>query len=443
MRSKPDADAPRLIESIPPSARKLFDTIGLRAALDAGNFLRSTGNTVSWGTLDERIERFADGERGWQVTRSGFEAQLRAHLASAGVRVSLARIDPTIVDATRPAFTLDCTGRSGVVARARGLRVHDAGSHTVALTAMWQSVAPFETRDPTHTLIESYEGGWAWSVPESAHARVVAVMVDPATSGLARGARAREIYLRELDKTFHLAELVDGATLVEGPSGWDVSMYHATRYVDDNVLLVGDAASFIDPVSSVGIKKALASGWLAAIAVNTSLRRPEMRDAALDFFAAREAEVFSSLKVQTDRALAEAAAGHTHPFWSDRSDVDPPRRPSVDSGSAGDSLSVAFDRLRREPALNISRSPEARIENRPAISGNEIVLEPRLVNDDTPKGMRYAFNVDLLGLIELAPAHASVPDLLTAYNRRYAPVDMPDFLAALATALAQKWLVWT
>jgi 2-polyprenyl-6-methoxyphenol hydroxylase-like FAD-dependent oxidoreductase len=415
----------------------------LRAALDAGNFLRSTGNTVSWGTLDERVERFAEGERGWQVTRSGFAAQLRAHLTSAGVDVSHARIDPTIVDAARPVFTLDCTGRSGIVARARGLRVHDPSRHTVALTAMWQSAQPFDVHDPTHTLVESYEGGWAWSVPESPHSRVVAVMVDPATSGLARGARAREIYLREIDKTFHVAELVDGATLVEGPSGWDVSMYHATRYVDDNVLLVGDAASFIDPVSSVGIKKALASGWLAAIAVNTSLRRPEMRSVALDFFASHEAEVFESLKTQTDRALAEAATGHSHPFWSDRADAVAATRGDTDVGASDRSESAAYERLRREPALNVRRSPEARTEDRPAISGNEIVLQPRLVSDKSPKGVRYAFNVDLIALCELAPDYQSVPDLLTAYNRKYGPVGMPDFLAALSTALAQKWLVWT
>ena len=34
-------------------------------------------------------------------------------------------------------------------------------------------------------------------------------------------------------------------------------------------LLAGDAGSFIDPLSSAGVKKALASAWLAAVAVST------------------------------------------------------------------------------------------------------------------------------------------------------------------------------
>jgi hypothetical protein len=236
--------------------------------------------------------------------------------------------------------------------------------------------------------------------------------------------------------------LVDGAALVDGPAGWDASMYHATRYVDGNVLLVGDAASFIDPVSSVGIKKALASGWLAAVAVHTSLRRPALSDVALGFFAAREAEVYDSLKALTDRVIADAASGHSHPFWSDRIDLEPAVERRSSAAGEREAAAAAFARLRREPILQVCRSPEARIEERPAVSGTEVVLEPRLVRDDDPRGVRYAFDVDLIGLLELAPLHTSVPELHSAYNQRYSAVALPDFLAALSTALAQKWLVW-
>jgi 2-polyprenyl-6-methoxyphenol hydroxylase-like FAD-dependent oxidoreductase len=424
------AGAP-LVESIPPSTRKLFDTIGLRAAIDGAGFVRSSGHTVWWGSGAARVERFADGELGWQVLRSDFEAQLLAHCSSAGVAIEHARVSPTIVNSAEHAFLIDGTGRSGVVARARGLRVPDPG-RIVALTAMWQSTKPFAVPEPSHTLIESYEGGWAWSAPESPHRRVVAMMVDPATSGLARDVSAREIYLHELKKSVHLATMVEGATLVDGPSGWDASMYHATRYVDNNVLLVGDAASFVDPVSSV---------WLAAVAVNTCLRRPAMRDAALGFFAARETEVYAALKTATLGALADAASSHAHPFWADRAAVDASEH-SPD-GPVPIDASAEFDRVRREPALRMQRAPDLRLEDRAAVNGDEIVLEPRLVSDRHHRGTRYAFGVDLFAVVELAPSQSSVPDLLTAYNQRCPPVALPDLLAALSTALAMKWLVWT
>lgn len=74
------------------------------------------------------------------------------------------------------------------------------------------------------------------------------------------------------------------------------------------MLLVGDAGSFVDPLSSAGVKKALASGWLAAVAVHTALVRPAMRDAAFRFFAAREREMYASLRAMTERHLGDAAA---------------------------------------------------------------------------------------------------------------------------------------
>jgi hypothetical protein len=64
------------------------------------------------------------------------------------------------------------------------------------------------------------------------------------------------------------------------------------------------------------------------------------------------------------------------------------------------------------------------------------------VSGDQDAGIRYAFDVDLLALIDLAPAYPSVPSLFAAYNQRHPAVALPDFLAALATMLAHNWLVW-
>jgi flavin-dependent dehydrogenase len=435
LQTKPTVPAAILGESIPPSTRKLFDVIGLTAEMEAASFIRSTGNTVWWGGGSARVELFASGERGWQVTREHLESILAAHVAHEGLTMTRSRAEAARIDTSRHVFTLDCTGRAGVLARARRLRIADPGRRTVALTATWDVDTSFSLANPSHTVIESYEGGWAWSVPISAHQRVVAMMVDPATSGLARSVPARDVYLQELRRTSQMAALTSGAALADGPTGWDASMYHAARYVDDDILLVGDAASFIDPISSAGVKKALASGWLAAVAVHTSLRRPAMRDVALAFYAAREAEVFASLRAMTERVLADAAAGHAHPFWSDR----------TESGAADldrEEVAAAFERLRREATLHVQRNQELRIVQQPAVSGNEIVLEPRLVSPQRQHGVRYAFDVDLIALVDLAPAYASVPDLFEAYNRRHAPVALPDFVAALSTAIAHDWLVW-
>jgi hypothetical protein len=103
---------------------------------------------------------------------------------------------------------------------------------------------------------------------------------------------------------------------------------------------------------------------------------------------------------------------------------------------------AAFERIRQSETLNVRRSDRVRIEPRPAVSGCEIVLEDRLMSDDGSSAVRYAYDVDLVALIDLAPSHTQVPELFAAYQRRAAPVALPDFLAALAMAVARGWLIW-
>ncbi len=453
--AKPAGQTPDLGESVPPSTRKLFEVLGVHAAIETAPFVPSTGNTVWWGTDTPRVELFTGVGHGWQVTSAALSAILVEHAKQSGVQTAWVRAETPDIAPDSATFVLDCTGRTGLLARGRGLRLYDSRYRTVAMVGVWRRERGFELPDPSHTLIESYDGGWAWSVPRSLQERFVAVMVDPRTTMVSSGDMAGlkpgpadpkrglpgpstaglALYREQLNRTRHIGRIIVAGTLTTGPTGFDASMYYATRYVDDNILLVGDAASFLDPLSSAGIKKALASGWLAAVAVHTALTKPAMRDTALAFFAAREAEVYASFRAMTERFFSEAAAGHAHPFWSDRSDE--PASPA-DRLAAG----AAFERLRQAPDLRLARGSGIIVEPRPAVRGAEIVLEPHLVSGDQDAGIRYAFDVDLLALIDLAPAYTSVPGLFAAYNQRHAPVALPDFLAALATVLAHNWLVW-
>lgn len=431
--TKPSAPQAALAESVPPSTRKLFAVLGLERAMDEEGFVRSTGHTVWWGG-EARVEPFPAGARGWQVTHDRLARLLRRAAAEAGVRVEERLLAAADIGGEGAGLTLDCTGRAGVVARARGWRVPEPGVRTVALVGVWRPGPAFQVPDATHTLIESYAAGWAWSVPDLTGDRHVAVMIDPRTSGLASGT-ARAIYETEIRKTSRLASLLSDAVLVGGPHGWDASTYSAARYADDDLMLVGDAGSFVDPVSSAGIKKALASGWLAAVASHTALLRPELRSAALAFFETREREIFSRLRGLTRTQFRGGAPDAGQPFWSDRSGA-PDDDPADDA-----SVRAAFDRLRAAPALAFTRGETVTLDLRPAVSGSEIVLERRLVTPDLPHGVRYVRDVDVVAIVELGPAATDVPELFEAYCRRAGPVALPDFLAALATAVARRWLV--
>jgi flavin-dependent dehydrogenase len=430
----PAPDGARTLgESIPPSCSKLFDVLGVRQAVEQAGFIRSTGNTVWWGDANARVETFAAGH-GWQVTRDALARLLLDASRSAGVDIREERLPVESATDLGP-LLVDCTGRAGLVARSRGWRVYEPGHRTLALVAEWRSSA-WDVPDPSHTLIESYADGWVWSVPVTEETRHVAVMVDPRTSNLTKSRGGRAAYLAELAKTTQFRQLLAPATLLEDPRGWDASMYSSSRFADDRLIVAGDAASFIDPLSSAGIKKALASGWLAAVAVHTAIVNPAMHRAAFDFFAAREAEIYASFKHMTERHLVDAAKGQEHPFWTDRAMTFQPNAVDDHTDVAG-----TFEQIRRAPSLELRVSDTVRIEPRAAVSGCEIVMETRLVAPDAPAGVRFVRDVDLVALLPLLAASDQVPDLFDAYHRQAAPVDLADFLAALATAIARGWVV--
>ncbi len=431
--TRPAADH-RLAVSLPPSCAKLFDTIGVTDAIERAGFIRSTGNTVWWGHDEPRVEQFAESARGWQVELGALEAVLLEEAARAGVTIErqvLAPGESAVPDP--PSFVLDCSGRTGLIARARNLRRYDDGPTTVALAGEWRSHA-WGLPDDSHTVVESYADGWMWSVPTADGVRHVSAMIDPQRSDLARGGSSRDVYLSEIGKTRAFKRLLATASLISGPSGWDASTYGAREYAGDDWLLVGDAASFIDPLSSAGVKKALASAWLAAVAVHTCLKTPSMRRHALDFYGAREREIERHHAAESRAFLANAARRHARPCWAERSG-DP-------HDENGDALEVrrAFDRLKRDPAFAVVIPPAIRIEPRPLVDGHEIVMAPHVVPANAP-AVRYLHGVDVVRLLELAPTVSQVPDLFELYTRRGGPVPLHDFLLALSTAVARGWLV--
>lgn len=446
-----------MAESLPPSCRKLWSVLGAQQAIDEAGFVRATGNTVWWGG-EGRVESFDGGALGWQVTDAALARVLLGLARIAGARVETRLLTDADAANLPAAFRLDCSGRTGLLARGRGGRRYEQDLRTVALTGTWRHPSAWPVPDSTHTLLESYADGWAWSVPladdslpsslSPAHQvtrRSVAVMVDPRTTDLLRGHGARDIYLAEIAKTDRFRALLAPARLEGRPVGWDASMYWSQRFAGDDWLLVGDAGSFVDPLSSAGVMKALASGWLAAIVAHTCLVRPAMRAVARDFYQAREEEVYAGLTRQTRQFFGMAAGGHAHPFWSSRV-------ASLDAEGLGDlqpdrlrrdlAVLAAFEKLRAAPAIALRSADDVRIEPRPAISGREIVTEQRLIAGHRHEGVRFICDVDVVVMLRLIGSYDQVPDLFEACVRRSGPIALPDFLTALSTLVARGWVVW-
>ena len=183
------------------------------------------------------------------------------------------------------------------------------------------------------------------------------------------------------------------------------------------------------------MKKALASAWLAAVAVNTAIKTPSLRAEAFQFFSAREEEIEQHLSRESRRFLAGAATGHHHPFWDERSDDS--EGETVDA----EEIRGALDELRACDSWRPRIGSAITVQPRPCIRGREIVLEPHLVSSQHPAGIRYVRGIDMVALVDLLPGVRQVPDLYDSYARRVGPTSLPDFLFAVATAVARGWLV--
>ena len=459
---------PALAESLPPSVGKLLDRVGVRSAVDAAGFVRATGNTVWWGTSDARVESFGAGSLGWQVRRDMLDTVLLAEAEEAGVRVVRRAIVREVTrgpDAggtsivhydlrarQRPLaarWVLDCTGRAGLLARREWRRADPAG-RTLALAGVWERRGGWTTLDDeTHTLVESYEGGWAWSVPVSRTRRYVTVMVDPAVTPIRRAGESdtlAAVYEAELAKAARLNDLVQSgrrrARLTTPIFARDASSYHASRFSDDGLLLVGDAASFVDPLSSFGIKKALSSAWLASVVVHTALVDESMRSAGLDLYDRRERAMHDALRRRFAELSRDVAGVEATDFWRARAadDTGDDGEPDVAALRQDPDVLAAFDAIRRRDSIGLRPSDVLGRTERPTVRGDRIALEEHLVVPAFRDGVRYLRSVDLVKIVALAPAYDQVPELYAAYNRAAPPAPLPDFLGALSVLVGKGML---
>jgi flavin-dependent dehydrogenase len=438
-----------LAESVPPSTRKLLSQIGSLDAVEASGFYRTRGNTVWWASREPRVETFgsAPEAEGYQVLRPDFDRVLldSAAMAGADVRSDARVYSVAFVDEAASVeygkgghrstiacrMVVDASGRAGILGRR--FRVPQPGHRMYALVGVWKRQDSWGLPDETHTVVETYRDGWAWSVPVSASERHVGAMVGSAIPQDGNPRALADAYQTEIANTAQLASRLRGASL-ERVWACDASLYFANRYAGPRFLLAGDAGSFIDPLSSFGVKKALASAWLGAIVVHTRLGHADREMLASDFFSDWERRVYAT-HLRRSRDFARAAcAEHASGFWISRADVE------IDASAAADDVDVAhdpdvqraFEAFKAASRIDLTLADGIRFARRPVVRGREIVLEDALAD-----GMRFVGNVDLVMLARMAGEHHDVPDLFDAYCQRCTPVPLPSVVGGLSLLVAK------
>ncbi len=482
-----------LAESVPPSAGKLFSELGILERVESAGFFPGTGNTVLWAGDEVRQRPFPAGT-GWQVERRALEEVLQAAAQEAGVQVRRgARVQDVRSEAepgpdghngvrvrfrertggwkeVRARLVLDASGRAGVMATSRGLRKPVADDlRTTALVGLWEAEEEvWGLPDEGHTLVESFTDGWAWSIPVNRRLRYFTAMIDPRLSPPTKGEGLEGWYEGALGKAREMDSIRKRGRKVGGVWVWGATPYRARAVRGEGFLLLGDAAVFLDPLTSYGVKKALASGWLGGVVAHTALRDPARRELAMAFFQEREEMVTDTYVEGTRRFYRQGLTAYSHPFWETRAEAGAKAPTESDAGSTFPSpledrewdptlAAVGPDaqELRSDPEVlqafhRLREATRTRFEvgrgldwvRGAAVRGGEVVPEWRIRTRRFPGGLRYLRNVDSVRLVRMAPGR-SIPQLLQRYEAACGPVPLPDFLGTVSVLLAEGVLVNT
>ncbi|MBL0171078.1 MAG: FAD-dependent monooxygenase [Gemmatimonadaceae bacterium] len=450
---------PALAESLTPSCGKLLERIGVLDAINRAGFVRSTGHTVQWGNTDARVEMFGSGETGWQLLSNDLDRVLLLKRRRRGAMVhrhaNVRRVEQGddgewrigyeergVMRHISSPWVIDCTGRSGLMSRANSGRVA-AGARTMAIVGVWERRPHWDLANDSHTYVESYPGGWAWSVPVSRIRRQVTVMLDPSRTDVAQGRRLPLTYRDELARTSMIRAMTERARPIGAPWARDASSYACDGPTRERLLVAGDAASFVDPLSSFGVKKALASGWLAAVVAHSVLADATIGAPAMSLFAAREQAMVSGLRRQLGELAREAADAHPAGFWGTRAGTDVMTEsgdPDVAALRGDADVMAAFDAIRRAEVLRLRAASGVMQVAQPVVDGHLVVLRDHLVVPAFPGGIRYLRNVDLVALARLAPRFAEVPALYMAYCAEVGGAPIADVLGALSVLVGKGML---
>ena len=192
----------------------------------------------------------------------------------------VAGVDVTI-DGTREriraGLVVGADGHNSAVSRALGLDVSFRWPHKTGLVAHYRGVTGLDRFGEMHVG----HGAYAGLAPLEGGLTNVAVVAPVAA--VARRTGSIEAFFEEsLRKLPELARKLRGAERVGGIRGVGSMARRARRPSGDGFLLIGDAASFLDPFTGEGIHEALRGAHLAAPVASAALKAGAVSARALD-----------------------------------------------------------------------------------------------------------------------------------------------------------------
>jgi halogenation protein CepH len=288
---------------LPSTIHGICSMLGVAEELQSQHFVRKLGGTFRWGKNEEPWTfAFADSSRfegaasyAYQVERIKFDAILLNNARRKGVEVlERHRVADLIVDndrvsgvklvddagkerLVRSKYVVDASGHTSTIARHAGRRVFSTFFRNIAVFGYFVNAGRLPAPNSGNIFSAAFDKGWFWYIPLSdTLTSVGAVIGEENSSLLHQGYEPALLQLIEscepIQKLLSRATRCCDAPYNEIRVRKDYS-YCNTSFWRPGLVLVGDAACFVDPVFSSGVHLATYSALLAARSINTCLEK--------------------------------------------------------------------------------------------------------------------------------------------------------------------------
>lgn len=286
---------------LPATIHGVCEILGLSEQLEKANFVKKLGGTFKWGTnpvpwtFAFSMASMISGPKSfaYQVERSRFDKLLLENASRHGVDVrekhavtdvlfeSGRAAGVKFVDADGNArtatakFIIDASGHQSPVYRKVGERIFSKFFQNLALFGYFENGKRLPPPRSGNIFSVAFNEGWFWYIPLSATLTSVGAVISTEYADYLKAGHEQAMN-HFIASCPEISEMLSGARrITEGQYGQlrvrkDYS-YSNSKFWVPGLVLVGDAACFIDPVFSSGVHLATYSALLAARSVNSVL----------------------------------------------------------------------------------------------------------------------------------------------------------------------------
>jgi FAD-dependent halogenase len=303
---------------LPSTVHGICRLLGVADEINKAGFPLKRGGTFKWGASQEPWTfSFSVSPRvasptsfAFQVERSKFDHILLNNARHVGAEVREGCSVSEVIDdgervrgvrytdaqgnerAATATFVVDASGnKSRIYQRVGGKREYSEFFRSLALFGYFEGGKRMAEPYSGNILCVAFGSGWFWYIPLSDTLTSVGAVVRREMASKIQGDPEKAINALIAECPMIADYLKDADRVTDGNYGQlrvrkDYS-YHHTTFWRPGMLLIGDAACFVDPVFSSGVHLATYSALLAARSINSTLAGIVDEAVAMEEFEAR------------------------------------------------------------------------------------------------------------------------------------------------------------